>query len=190
VKRWTYPLFCSVLVVALCPLAQAADVIASVGSTLLLPGESTSLTLTLQQDQGEAISAIEATIGLDAYPVASISADMDGVPDPLAVGDTWDDGNFLILDNAALNFALISDPLEGERLIAEMELVGMSPGVYALILAEADAFTDIDEPPFTSPVPVNNVGQTLASITVVPEPSSFALVFLGLASLAARKTKR
>lgn len=189
-KRWTYPLFCSLLVVAVCLPAQAADVIASVGSTLLLPGESTSLTLTLEQDQGDAISSIQASIGLDAYPVAAISADMDGVPDPLTVGDTWDDGNFLILDDAVLNFALISDPLDGERLIAEMELIGMSPGEYALILDEAQAFTDIDEPPFSRPVPINNVGETLASITVVPEPSSFALVFLGLASLAARRTAR
>jgi hypothetical protein len=189
VKRWFTPLFGCVLLVALAAPARAADVLASVGSSELEPGEATNLTLTLQQDTGEAISALQASVMLLGYPGAMISSDMDGVPDPLTVGDTWDNGDFLLVDDL-LNFNLESDPLEGERLIAELELVGLSAGAYSLVLDTASAFTDIDEPPFTMSVPVNNKGATLASITVVPEPSSFALVFLGLASLAARRSTR
>ena len=163
--------------------ARAADVTASLGSNSISVGETTSLSFYLDQLLDESISAFDAQITLmgDGATIPAVNR----VPDPLTIGDTWTVDQNVRFDSGVVLFSLSSDNIGGQRLLAEMEIFGVAPGEVSLVLTQAAASMDIDVPPFSEPVPINNIGQMLASITVVPEPSTFALVFLGLATLAA-----
>ena len=49
---------------------------------------------------------------------------------------------------------------------------------------------DMDEFPFIGDVPITNLAETIASFTVVPEPTTALLVAIGLAVLAVRRKRR
>jgi hypothetical protein len=69
---------------------------------------------------------------------------------------------------------------------AELTVTGLAPGTFQVLLGEGSfAQRDTDTPPFVVDLPfAPSSGTLLATLTVVPEPTTALLTGLGLVGLA------
>ena len=178
-------LTCCFLALALAPAARGVLIEASVADDRLNPGQTTTLTLALAQEASgdQPISALSGEIeidGLRRVVFVDQSTIGGGMPD-VVLGETWDDGIFFLNFNDTLNFSVTSQSLGGDRVIGELTLIANGPGTAEFTLGRSMAFANFGGADALEEVPIGNIGETLASVTVpIPEPSTAALLLLGL----------
>ncbi|MEO0971751.1 MAG: hypothetical protein AAFX85_01555 [Pseudomonadota bacterium] len=141
------------------------------------PGDSAEVTVSLELDAAEVASVFEGRfdlLGLGGIANASLTPG----------GPTWNNvaGN---INNGQAIVSLTSGNAAGTRLVATLQVTGVNPGTFDVLLASPTfAAFDIPSPPFTQDVPISNSpGELLARVVVaesVPIPPLAVVLLAGL----------
>jgi MYXO-CTERM domain-containing protein len=172
----------AVLTVVGAVAADAATIHATPSASTIGVGGSFSIDLFLELDVGEEASVLEARF--DFVGLGS-SVDLDSFE---AGGPTWS----LSSENVSGSTGTISNlsgNAGGSRLVATFTGTALALGDFSIEFA-ADYILqrDIDDFPFLEDVNLETaVGTVLATVSVVPEPSTWLFAAAGLALVAARR---
>jgi hypothetical protein len=165
--------------------AQAATISAVPSSGTFRPGESIEVDVFLNLAEGELASLVEGGfdfVGLGTVADARLAA----------IGDSWGGGAepHVCCKPPWPFFSLTSVNVGGVRLLLTIGVDFVAPGTFEIIVPDAFAQGDLDEPPFVVDVPISPLGVPIASFTVIPEPSTVVLAAIGLALLAIGRKRR
>ncbi|MEO0971750.1 MAG: hypothetical protein AAFX85_01550 [Pseudomonadota bacterium] len=163
---------------ALVPVSDAASITASVTESVIGVGESSTVNLFLSLAPGEEASVFEGRFGLSGLDTVATVALTPGGPTWTSVAGGINGGDAVV--------SLTSNNTGGDRLVAQLTVMGLSNGTLDILFADALAAFDIPGPPFLDQLTLTNaMGDTLASVAVVPVPPALLLLLSGLGLTAA-----
>jgi hypothetical protein len=159
--------------------SSAASLTATALDEMLAPGGTTTVSVSLELGEGEVASVFEGTIQLMGSTLDVTST----ITAPVSIGLSWP-GALQNVQDDQVSLSLTSSNAGGNRLLASFEItVGQEAGTLTVLMLDgAFAQRDLDQPPFTMDVPIDNVGLPLAQISI-PEPSTALLHMTALLTL-------
>jgi hypothetical protein len=175
-KRWGWALL--LLAAGVSPV-RAATITAFTNDSIIGVGSAASVEIRLQLDPLEFVSIFEGRfdlVGLGSTAAVAVQ--------PLGFGSTWGT-QFGGVTQSQLVLSLTSSNRDDHVLLATVDVVGLAPGFFDLLLAPGTLLQrDTNVSPFFEDVALGTtVGTNLISIQVIPEPSTGLLMGLGLLSL-------
>ena len=174
-------LTCWILLLSLGTLPARAATISAFTNTLVI-GVGSTATVELRL---ELAFLEDASIFEGHFDLVGLGSSADASVQLLGFGNTWD-SPFGGISLTQLVLSLTSSSNRDDHsLLATIDVVGLAPGSFALVLATGTHVRrDIAVSPVFEELALDTVvGTTLVTIQVVPEPSTGFLVAAGLASL-------